>query len=273
MIYVVKLCAKDIQVTASNEADAYARAKEDAREFAGSFNYDVLGAALDPEADPDADLLEFDMQCTTPGDGEDAIWTFDGYLNVVVVADTEALALDHAPYVPMTCESYAPSATSYIDARGVAMEKMDFAEAIEIVLEMAKGNQIDDHDAAGDGNLVAQRAWQQTAIDTLTDFGTNHCDALEELATPAAHQNWDDAIWQVDRGMAPDNVPNAIRICLEIAESGQIDPKDVEGPEMADMIDRQNQAFALTRSLLGMHGSKLDEVVSVDTSPLFGAPK
>ena len=273
MIYVVKLCAKDIQVTASNETEAYAFAKEDASQFAGRWNYLPLGATLDPSADAAAELPEFDMQCTVPGKGNCAIWTFDGYLNVVVDADTEALALAYAPQVPKTGKTSAVKATGYMDARGVDMHLMSFAEAIEIVHQMAQRNQIDDHDAAGDENLIAQRAWQQTAIDTLGDFGTNYCDALEGLPTPAAHASWPDMVWRADRAMAADDVSNAIRICLDMAQQGQLDPRDVEGVEQAEMFDRQTQAFELTTALLGIHGSNLEKAISIDTGPLIDGPK
>lgn len=157
----------------------------------------------------------------------------------------------------------------YIDSRGAEMPAMSWSEALEIGHSLANGNQIDANDIAfGDDGLAGMREWQQTAIDTVGDFITNHAESLDELAPSEQAKEWPLEILHADRSVDPNALPDAIRIVLACAEQGALDPKDADGIELADEIDRQQQALDMIRDLLGMHGAELDKVVSIDITPI-----
>jgi hypothetical protein len=159
---------------------------------------------------------------------------------------------------------------TYIDSRGAEMPRMDFSEALELVHDLASGNQVDSTDIAfGDKGLAGQRAWQQRALDTLHDLVVNHGERLDELAHPERAGDWPEAALAADRALDPAQPANAIRICLAMAEQVAIDPEGADGVELADEIDRQQQALDVTRDFLGMHAAQLDQVLLVGTGPLF----
>jgi len=157
----------------------------------------------------------------------------------------------------------------YIDSRGAEMDAMKWSEALEIVHSLAEGNQIDERDITfGDDGLVAQRAWQQVAIDTVGDFVVNHMESLDGLAPSAQAGEWPLSTLAADRAMDPNVLSNAVRIVLDLGENGALDPEGADSIDMADEIDRQQQALDMVRDLIGQHGAELDKVVGIDISPI-----
>lgn len=159
---------------------------------------------------------------------------------------------------------------TYIDSRGAEMEPMSFSEALEIVHSLATGNQIDANDIAhGDSGLGAQRVWQQSALDAVHDLIVNHEDDLDELAPSPQAGEWPVETLRADRVIDPNQPINAIKIVLDMGEQGALDPKDAgRDVELADEIDRQQQALDVVRDLIGMHAAELEKIVVLDTSRL-----
>jgi hypothetical protein len=169
--------------------------------------------------------------------------------------------MPHAKGEPMS-EPELPE--TYIDSRGAEMPFIGFSEALDNVYELANGNQIDENDITfGDSGLADQRDWQQKALDAVCDFVTNHVDSIDELPPSLKAGDWKDETIKCDRNMDPEIVLNAIKICLEMAETGALDPSEAKSPELADEIDRQQQALDVVRDLIGMHGDNIAQVRNI----------
>lgn len=160
---------------------------------------------------------------------------------------------------------------TYTDSRGAEMPYMSFSTALEIIHELASGNQIDGNDIDfGDDGLVEQHRWQQTAIDTLGDFIANQHEDIDDLPFSDVARQWPDELLQADRAMDPNDITNAIRICLDMAVQAIPDPKVAErDPMVADELDRQFQAVDVVGDFVGMHREWLGNFVSIDVSGPF----
>jgi len=153
---------------------------------------------------------------------------------------------------------------TYVDSRGAEVVFVSFSEALDTVHGLASKNIVDDLDMAfGDTGLRAQHLWQKSALDTLEDFVTNHCDGLDELNPSEKAGQWPEDVLRADRNLDPNEVLNAIKICLAMAEASAIDPSTVSGVGQADECDRQQIAFDVTGDLIGMHGSNLAEIKNI----------
>jgi len=162
---------------------------------------------------------------------------------------------------------------TYTDSRGAEMPFMSFSDALEIIHELAEGNQIDENDIAfGDAGLVDQRGWQQDALNTLGDFIANYHEDIDDLPFSNVARQWPDEVLQSEREMNPNDITNAIRICLDMAVQGMPDPKEAErNPELAEEMDRQYQAVDVVGDFVGMHREWLGNFVSVDVSSVFNS--
>ena len=161
--------------------------------------------------------------------------------------------------------------TSPIDVHKTSEEvsrpRMSYSEALALVHELALANQLDEHDQAfGGPGLVDQARWQQAALDAFHDFTTKNGGRLDELSQEAEAGTWPDTVWEADRSMNPENPGNAIRICLELAESGALLKDDVQAEYQLAEYHHQQQAFAVTRDLLGQHNAEFD-FAAPDESP------
>ncbi len=158
---------------------------------------------------------------------------------------------------------------SYVDSRGAEMPFMTFSRALEIVHELALGNQPDAHDIPpGEDGLLFLQSWQQAALDTLGDFIVNYQEGIDSLARLKQAGDWPDTTWTAGRTLDPAKPGNAIRISLDLAEQNALDPKDADGIDLAEQVDEQQQAFDLTRDFLGLHGDEIDRIVTIDISSL-----
>lgn len=150
---------------------------------------------------------------------------------------------------------------TYIDSRGVEMPAMSWGEALGIVRDLASQNQLGDGHVAGDPNLAAIRDWQQAAIDRVEEIVERHAGDLDAMEPSAKAEDWPDEAWRCQPKSDPADAANAIRICLDLAQEAALDPQEADGIEMADEIDRQQQAFDVTRDLLGMHAQAVSAIV------------
>jgi len=162
---------------------------------------------------------------------------------------------------------------TYTDSRGAEMPFMSFSDALEIIHELAEGNQIDENDIAfGDAGLADQRRWQQDALNTLGDFIANHYEDIDDLPFSNVARQWPDEVLQSEREMNPNDITNAIRISLDMAVQAMPDPKEAErNPELAEELDRQYQAVDVVGDFVGMHREWLGKFVSVDVSSVFNS--
>lgn len=160
---------------------------------------------------------------------------------------------------------------AYTDSRGAEMEPMEWAEALEIVHSLADQNVLTPDQVRDDPSLEAHAEWQRSAVDTFGDFITNHYEAVDDLEPSPAAEDWPDGVWMAVAGSDANDLVEAIRISLQIAGQNAIDPADAARDVLlADEVDRQQQAFDMTKDFLGMHGAKLkSEVKSINVSPLF----
>jgi len=159
---------------------------------------------------------------------------------------------------------------TYLDSRGVEMGRMTFAEALEVIHGLAEGNQLRDEQVGREQALIEIRDWQQSAIDTLHDLVVNHADTLDALPYPNQAGQWPDGVLEASRDMDPTLPANAVRICLDLAVQGALDPSAAERyPLIADIVDRQYQAIDVTGDLLGMHAGALEGIVVLDTSGIL----
>lgn len=107
--FTVTLIADDIQVTADSEEDAERFARSDALEFANAWRYRVESAEPSripgiarpgciEEFDPTEDAAEaFDqLECTTEGQGKQALWTYRATFEIVAHASDRDSAIDAA---------------------------------------------------------------------------------------------------------------------------------------------------------------------------------
>lgn len=141
---------------------------------------------------------------------------------------------------------------------------MSFSEALELIHELASGNQIEAIDIAfGDPGLASQRAWQQAALDTLHDLVVNHEEAIDALDHPAMTTDWPDTVWRADRGMNPDDPIDAVRICMDLAEGAVLEEDQTESPELDAERRRQLLALDATRDLLGHHAETLRRSITI----------
>lgn len=160
--------------------------------------------------------------------------------------------------------------SSYTDSRGAGMDAMPFSEALEIVHGLAADNQLTDRHTVGDDALNEVRRWQQTAMDTVEDLLVNHHATMDELEAPIAAGEWPDDVLDANRDMDPALPVNAIKIVMDLGWQNALDPEDASRDvDLADEIDRQQQAFDVTRDLLGMHSAALGSITVIDTSPVF----
>ena len=160
--------------------------------------------------------------------------------------------------------------SSYTDSRGAEMEAMSFSEALEVVHNLAVGNQLTDRHTAGDNDLDEVRQWQQIALDTVEDLLVNHHGNVDELAAPVAAGDWPDDVLKASRDMDATLPLNAIKIVMDLGWQNALGPEEAgRDVDLADEIDRQQQAFDVTRDLVGMHSAALGSIVVIDTSPVF----
>lgn len=157
---------------------------------------------------------------------------------------------------------------TYTDARGAAFCWMAVSEALEIVYGLAERNLPGGHDIAREAALAGERAWQQEALNNLHHIVVNCEDELDGYAMPDAAGDWPDAVIAARRDDDPNRPSHAIRIALAMAEDAAIDPaacaRDVH---LADECDRQQQAFDVTRDLLGTHAAALDAGFTATRTP------
>lgn len=132
-------------------------------------------------------------------------------------------------------------------------QKMDYAEALRIVQDLATGNQIDAIDVAfADESLEVQRRLQDTALETVQAYLDNGgADGLPEAPGTIDPSQAGDA--QEDEPDAH-HLPDAVRIVLDMGRNNILDDK---GPDMADEVARQERAADLVADLLGRHADAL----------------
>lgn len=146
----------------------------------------------------------------------------------------------------------------YIDSRGAEMEHMSFIEALNIVYDLAEGNQIDENDIAfGDDGLSAQRRWQDLALMTTRQMIDRQEDVISSWDQPGEAKDWPGDAVNADRSMDPLLPNEALRIVLDLGTQGALDPRDAISIELADEIDIQQQALDVVHDLLGAHGDKI----------------
>jgi hypothetical protein len=157
---------------------------------------------------------------------------------------------------------------TYTDSRGAAVWWMAASEPPEIVHGPAGDNLPDGHDIVREATLAGDRAWQREAMDNLHDIIVNCKDEFDGYAMPDAAGDWPDAVTAARRDDDPDRPSHAIRIALAMAENAAIDPaacaRDVL---LEDECDRQQQAFDVTRDLLGTHAAALDAGFTATRTP------
>lgn len=159
---------------------------------------------------------------------------------------------------------------AYLDARGALMETMGWSEALELVHELASSNQIDENDIAfGDAGLAGQRIWQEQALDTLHDLVVNHAERIDDaFPLPLQAETWPMEVWQADRAMSPESAVEAIKIALDLARDAALDSREAaRDPDLAEVADRQQQAFSLVQDLLGLYGEDLSRRISAVPLP------
>jgi hypothetical protein len=151
----------------------------------------------------------------------------------------------------------------YIDARGAEMEPMSFSKALEIVHDLARQHQPARNDDPANEVLTGVLKWQAAALATLEDLVVNHHENIDEaFRPPVASGQWPEASVGCHRGLDPDEPVEAVRICLELGETGIPEPTSRD-PEEADAIDAANQACDLVRDLVGAHGGELASRLTV----------
>lgn len=143
---------------------------------------------------------------------------------------------------------------TYIDSRGATMPAMEFSEALEIVYDLAEANKLADFQMLGDPGLVELKCWYQDALETVQDIG----DDVNALSPSTHARIWSRAVVDPNRHMDASVPLNAIKIVLGLGVQNALAPEDVEGMEMADEVDRQQQAIDIVRDLLGMHSIELE---------------
>lgn len=154
----------------------------------------------------------------------------------------------------------------YIDSRGAEMDPMSWSEALETVLSLARDNQISESHTRGDDALDDVRMWQEGALSCLETLLAAHSGGIDSFEMAAAASDWSESVWKADRSMDPEQPAGAIRICYDLAWGNALDPHDAaRDVELADEVDRQQQAFDLVRDLLGMHGEKLSDLAASAT--------
>ena len=143
----------------------------------------------------------------------------------------------------------------YIDERGVEMEDMSFGRAMEIVAELARlGLPTETNGVPGD--LIAR---QKTAVDMFEDYVVNHYEVTDEKF-PLPERFSDTSLAPISKDDVPDkSIVACMRYALELAQGGGIDIKETErNPGLADMYDRQQQAFELVGHLITTHGPEIE---------------
>lgn len=196
------------------------------------------------------------------GKGPDGTWQVGTYSG----ADQSGLHIVMFPSGPsdlVGADRIKGAGEIYIDSRGVSMEPMTFGEALEAVHELASDNQPQHNDDPGNEELTSKLAWQQTALTTMEDLVVNHYERIDEaFKLPVACGSWREADVGCRRDLDPALPVDALRICLELGETGIPDHRDLD-PEDADRIDRANQACDLVRDLIGLHGRELASRITV----------
>jgi hypothetical protein len=151
----------------------------------------------------------------------------------------------------------------YIDSRGAVMEPMSFSDALESVHELANSHQPVAVDDPGNEALVAVLAWQDRALKTMEDFVVNHHEMIDEsFRPPVASAEWPASTVGGGRSLDPDDPVSALRICLELGETG-IPELSANDPDQADAVDRARQACDLVRDLIGLHGGEISSRITV----------
>lgn len=152
---------------------------------------------------------------------------------------------------------------TYIDSRGKTLESVTYSEALRKMHSIGDGNQIDEHDIAGEDALEEQQKWQQMALDTLREFVDQNDAAIDAIdPEPAARKQVERSLWQADRDMDPTDPLNAIKIVFDMAMHGQLDPDGIDATEMEEEIDEQQRALDMTIDLLGLHSDKVNSIGS-----------
>lgn len=155
----------------------------------------------------------------------------------------------------------------YIDSRGVAMEPMSFSEALEAVHGMAAAHQPQHNDDPANDTLSGILEWQRTALATVEDMVVNHSGDIDgSFVPPVAAGEWPEEAVGCASHLDPEDPVQAIRICLELGESGIAEHRDND-PAEADAIDRARQACDLVRDLVGAHAGDLSSRITTVRAP------
>jgi hypothetical protein len=148
----------------------------------------------------------------------------------------------------------------------MSKDKMTYSGALEIVLNLSNGNQIDEVDIAfGDGDLGSQRKWQQEALKTLEDMLANHSAEIDQrYVQPAKLSKPNITMVAADRSDDPARPLACIKICLDLARDNVLDDTS---PEMADEVVEQELAITMTEDFIVRHGGALDAAMTTIKLP------
>lgn len=154
----------------------------------------------------------------------------------------------------------------YSNGKGEITGDMGYADAIDIVLSLAEGNRMDEHDIAnGDSGMRLMAERQGMALRFLHSM-SDRFEALDAaFPAPVLNMPWDPIAMAADMKAAPTNAVGALKAVLDMALNTLCEPDDPNSESDRPLSDAK--AVDVVSALIAVHGADLDAVLNARAAP------